>query len=148
MPYIEVIGGEIPTGKWDTKYLFEDIFPEIVINFEGQPRKLNLNNIKSADVVDQEEIKSIAASAGWGIAAGLVAGILTGGLGLIAGGVAGAMAKGRKTVVTFMCELNDGRKFIAATDPQTWKKVMGITMTPEDKRFERKALNTAKIKDI
>jgi len=101
---------------------------------------LDLNAIKSAEIVDQEQVKSIASSAGWGLAAGLVAGVLTGGLGLIVGGVAGALAKGQKTVVTFMCELGDGRKFIAATDSQTWKKIMGITMTPGDKRFKRKAL--------
>ncbi|MBW4539737.1 MAG: hypothetical protein KME43_11425 [Myxacorys chilensis ATA2-1-KO14] len=148
MAQVEILGGEIPTGKWDTKYFFEDVFPEIVINVDGQFRKLDLNSIKSAEIVDQEQIKSIASSAGWGIAAGLVAGILTGGLGLIAGGVAGAIAKGQKTVVTFMCELSDGRKFIAATDSQTWKKIMGITMTPEDKRFKRKALPTAKITSI
>ncbi len=148
MAQIEVLGGEIPTGKYDTKYLFEDIFPEIVINVDGEFRKLDMNTIKSAEIVDQEQIKSIAASAGWGLAAGLVLGVFTGGLGLIAGGVAGALAKGQKTVVTFMCELNDGRKFIAATDSQTWKKIMGITMTPEDKRFKRKALPTAKITSI
>jgi hypothetical protein len=45
-------------------------------------------------------VKSIASSAGWGIAAGLAAGLLIGGLDLIAGGVAGAMAKGQKTEVT------------------------------------------------
>jgi len=109
---------------------------------------LDLNAIKSAEIVDQEQIKSIASSAGWGLAAGLVAGVLTGGLGLIVGGVAGALAKGQKTVVTFMCELGDGRKFIAATDSQTWKKIMGITMTPGDKRFKRKALPTSKIAPI
>ena len=107
-----------------------------------------MNAIKSAEIVDQEQIKSIASSAGWGLAAGLVAGVLTGGLGLIVGGVAGALAKGQKTVVTFMCELGDGRKFIAATDSQTWKKIMGITMTPGDKRFKRKALPTSKIAPI
>ncbi|GAB4232510.1 MAG: hypothetical protein Kow00121_60660 [Elainellaceae cyanobacterium] len=148
MAVVEVIGGEIPTGKWDTKYFFEDIFPEIVISINGEPKKLDLNTIKTAEIVDQEQIKSIASSAGWGIAAGLVAGVLTGGLGLIAGGVAGAMAKGQKTIVTFMCELSDGRKFIAATDSQTWKKIMGITMTPEDKRFKRKALTTARFTSI
>lgn len=148
MARIEVLGGEIPTGKWDTNYFFEDIFPEIVINVNGEFKKLDLNTIKSAEIVDQEQIKSIASSAGWGIAAGLVAGVLTGGLGLIAGGVAGALAKGQKTVVTFMCELNDGRKFIAATDSQTWKKIMGITITPEDKRFKCKALSATKITSI
>jgi hypothetical protein len=148
MAHVEILGGEIPAGKWDTKYFFEDIFPEIVINLDGQFRKLDLNDIKSAEVVDQEQIKSIVSSTGWGIAAGLVAGIFTGGLGLIAGGVAGAIAKGQKTVVTFMCELNDGRKFIAATDSQTWNKIRGITMTPEDKRSKRKALPTAKVVSI
>jgi hypothetical protein len=142
---IEVIGGEIPTGKWDTSFVFNDVFPEIVINIQGAFQKLNLNNVTSAEIVDQEKIKSIASSAGWGIAAGLAAGILTGGLGLIAGGVAGAMAKGNKTEVTFMCELQDGRKFIAVTDPKTWKRIMGITMTPPEKRLKPKEVATSKI---
>lgn len=142
---IEIIGGEIPTGNWDTSFAFNDIFPEIVTNIGGEFKRLDLNTIKSAEMVDQEKIKSIASSAGWGIAAGLAAGLLTGGLGLIAGGVAGAMAKGQKTEITFMCELQDGRKFIAMTDPKTWKKILGIVMTPEDKRFKPKQLPTAKL---
>jgi hypothetical protein len=145
---IEIIGGEIPTGKYDTSFVFNDIFPEIVTNIGGNFKKLDLNTIKSAEIIDQEEIKSIASSAGWGIATGIAAGILTGGLGLIAGGVAGAMAKGKKTEVTFTCELQDGRKFIAITDPKTWKKIMGILMTPENKRFKPKDLSTAKLPHI
>ena len=66
----------------------------------------------------------------------------------VLGGVAGAMAKGQKTEITFTCELNDGRKFIAATDSQTWKKITGIVMTPEDKRFKRDGLPTAEIAHI
>ena len=145
---INVLGGEIPAGKWDTKFLFIDVFPEVVTNVGSEYRKLDLNTIKSAEMVDQEQIKSIASSAGWGIATGLAAGLLTGGLGLIAGGVAGAMAKGQRTEITFTCELNDGRKFIAATDSQTWKKITGIVMTPEDKRFKRDGLPTAEIAQI
>ena len=145
MARIEVIGGEIPTGKWDTNFVFNDVFPEIVANIGGSFKKLDLNTVKSAEIVDQEKIKSIASSAGWGIAAGLAAGLLTGGLGFIAGGVAGAMAKGQKTEVTFMCELQDGRKFIGITDPKTWKRIMGITMTPVEKRLKPKELPTSKI---
>lgn len=145
MARVEVIGGEIPTGKWDTSFVFNDVFPEIVTNIGGNFKKLDLNTVVSAEIVDQEQIKSIASSAGWGIAAGLAAGLLTGGLGFIAGGVAGAMAKGQRTEVTFMCELQDGRKFIAITDPKTWKRIMGITMTPIDKRFKPKELPTSKI---
>jgi hypothetical protein len=145
---IEVIGGEIPTGKWDTSFVFNDVFPEIVANIEGKFKKLDLNTVKSVEIVDQEKIKSIASSAGWGIAAGLAAGLLTGGLGLIAGGVAGAMAKGQKTEVTFMCELQDGRKFIGITDPKTWKRIMGINMTPLEKRLKPKELPTSKIEYV
>lgn len=145
MARIEVIGGEIPAGKWDTSFVFNDIFPEIVFNIEGSFKKIDLNNVKSAEVVDQEEIKSIASSAGWGIAAGVAAGILTGGLGLIAGGVAGAMAKGKKTEITFMCELQDGRKFIGITAPKTWKRIMGITMTPLEKRLKSQKSLTSKL---
>jgi hypothetical protein len=148
MARIEVIGGEIPTGKWDTSFVFNDVFPEIVTNIEGTFRKLDLSTIVSAEIVDQEQIKSIASSAGWGIAAGLAAGLLTGGLGFIAGGVAGAMAKGQRTEVTFICELQDGRKFIAITDPKTWKLIMGITMTPIDKRLKPKELVTSKIEYV
>jgi hypothetical protein len=47
-----------------------------------------------------------------------------------------------------MCELSDGRKFIAATDSQTWKKITGIVMTPEDKRFKRKDLPSGNIAHV
>lgn len=145
MARIEVIGGEIAVGKWDSSFAFSDVFPEIVFNVGGEIKKLDLNMVKSAEIIDQEKIKSIASSAGWGIAAGLAAGILTGGLGLIAGGVAGAMAKGQRTEVTFMCELQDGRKFIGVTDPKTWKRIMGITLTPAEKRLKPKMLTTSKV---
>ncbi|KAM3113051.1 hypothetical protein [Phormidesmis sp. 146-33] len=148
MAHIVVLGGEILTGKWNTSYLFMDTFPELTIMDGSKFKKLDLNTIKAADLVDQEEIKSIASAAGWGLAAGLVAGVLTGGLGLIVGGVAGAIAKGQKTEVTFSCELEDGRKFLAATDPQTWKKIMGILITPVEKRVQRKALPTEKLESI
>ena len=143
MARIEVIGGEIPTGKWDTSFVFNDVFPEIVTNVKGNFKKLDLNTVKSVEVIDQETIKNIASSAGWGIAAGIAAGLLTGGLGFIAGGVAGAMAKGQKTEITFMCELQDGRKFMGVTDPKTWKQIMGITMTPVEKRLKPSELLTS-----
>lgn len=148
MAHIEVIGGEIPIGRWNTSFAFIDSFPEIVFNTEDGERKLDLNTVKSAEIVDQEEIKSIASSAGWGIAAGIAAGIFTGGLGLIAGGVAGAMAKGRKTEVTFMCELQDGRKFIGITDPKTWKRIMGLTMTPIERRMKSQKLPTSDLEHV
>jgi hypothetical protein len=56
---INVLGGEIPAGKWDTKFLFIEVFPEVVTNVGSEYRKLDLNTIKSAEMVDQEQIKSI-----------------------------------------------------------------------------------------
>jgi len=38
---VEVLGGEIPVGKWYTNYFFEDVFPEITINVDGEFRKLD-----------------------------------------------------------------------------------------------------------
>jgi hypothetical protein len=134
MAKLEIIGGEIPLGKWDTSYAFSDVFPEIVTFHDGKFKKADLNQIDTLEIVDQEQVKSIAAGAGWGIAAGLVAGIFTGGLGLIAGGVAGAMAKSSKTEVTFLASFKDGRRFIATTDPKTWKKIQAILITPSEKR--------------
>ena len=42
---INVLGGEIPAGKWDTKFLFIDVFPEVVTNVGAEFRKLDLNTI-------------------------------------------------------------------------------------------------------
>jgi len=148
MAQIVVLGGEILAGKWSTSYLFVDTFPDVTIMDGKEPKRMDLNAIKAAELVDQEEIKSIASAAGWGLAAGLVAGVLTGGLGLLVGGVAGVMAKGQRKEITFSCELEDGRKFLAATDPQTWKKILGILMTPVEKRLKRESLPTAKLGHI
>ncbi|MGF1490028.1 MAG: hypothetical protein ACFBSE_23315 [Prochloraceae cyanobacterium] len=147
MSEIEVIGGEIILGKWHTSFLFLDHFPEIVIQIGEDLKKLNLNNIKSAEIINQEDIKSLASSAGWGLAAGMATGLFTGGLGFIVGGVAGAVSKGKKTEVTFMCELEDGRKFIATTNSKTWKRILALTITPKEKRLKPK-VDTSKIPHI
>ncbi len=136
MSNINVIGGEIPIGTWTTTMASspKDIFLVMIINIDGQLGKIDLSTLQLAEIIDKEKLKSLAASAGWGIAAGVAAGLLTGGLGFLVGGVAGAMAKGNRTEVTFSCTLGDGRRFIATTDLKTWKQIIAMSMTPLDKR--------------
>jgi hypothetical protein len=63
-------------------------------------------------IADEENVKKLGGTIGWGAAGGL----LLGPVGLLAGLLLG----GKKKEVTFVAKFKDGRKLIATTDSKTW----------------------------
>lgn len=69
---------------------------------------IKLNQIQAVAVATEESVKRFGGTLGWGIAGGF----LFGPVGLLAGLLAG----GRGKNVTFVCQLKDGRRFLATAD--------------------------------
>jgi len=127
MGKIKVLAGDIERGSWNTIFLFGGAqMYQIQHAYTEKPTiKIDLKTVKSAEVQTEEKLKKLAGSAGWGFA-GAVVGGLAGGIGLVVGGLAGVLSGGNKTEVCFSCELQDGRKFLAITDNQTWQKILAL----------------------
>lgn len=92
---------------------------------KGQQR-IDPKWVKSAELQTEESLKKLAGSAGWGFTGAIVGGLLTGGVGLLVGGLAGVLSGGNKTEVCFLCELEDGRKFLAITDKKTYQSILAV----------------------
>jgi len=119
---------KIIAGNFPKNASFDKTFGQATLNyglFGGTHVKLN-NNIESVEIVTEENKKKILGATGWGLAGGIVGGILTGGLGLLVGGAAGVLAGGNKKEVCFVCYLKDGKKFMAVSDPKTYQKIAAL----------------------
>jgi len=119
----KVIAGDFPeNSSLDKKYGELNL----VHGFLNTKSVVLSYNIESLDVITEENKKKILGATGWGLASGIAAGILTGGLGAIVAGAAGVLAGGNKKEITFACRLKDGRKFLAVSDPNTYKKILAV----------------------
>lgn len=67
--------------------------------------KIQLEQIQSLEPASEEAVKRVGGTVGWGIAGAA----LLGPVGLLAGLIVGGKGKD----VTFVCQLKDGRKFLA-----------------------------------
>lgn len=92
--------------------------PAIVPKDGGLFNKVNFinNDIKSIEIITEENKKKFIGTAGWG----LVGGLALGPLGLIAGILAG----GNKKEILIACELKDGKKLIAEVDSKIYKSML------------------------
>jgi hypothetical protein len=92
--------------------------PAIVPKDGGLFSKVNFinNDIKSIEIITEENKKKFIGTAGWG----LVGGLALGPLGLIAGILAG----GNKKEILIACELKDGKKLIAEVDSKIYKSML------------------------
>lgn len=93
--------------------------PYLNVRFEGGPffgEKIQLNQIAEATVADEESVKRIGGTVGWGVAGAA----LLGPVGLLAGLLLGGKSKD----VTFVGVLKDGRKFMATCSGAEWKQIM------------------------
>lgn len=89
--------------------------------------------IKSVELVTQENQKKFAGSAGWGLVGLATLGPL--------GGLVGVLAGGNRSEVCFACELKDGRKFLATADAKTYQAFLGATLKssrPKSSLFKSK----------
>lgn len=117
---IKVIGGDIPAGDWDFNggMLTGDANAGIadVISLMGEIKKLTVQT--------QESVKDLAKTLGFTIAGAVLLGPF--------GAVAGYFAGGSRKEVCILCELNDGRKFVAVMDQRIYQQMLGLQMMSQD----------------
>ena len=122
--YLELHGGDFGEGKkkgyydtWDKDAIY---LPKPYKTFGGTER-IELSNIDSIQVADEEAVKKLAGTVGWGIAGLAVLGPL--------GMAAGLLTGGRKKMITFICILKDERKFLATMNNKGFIKLQGAHLT-------------------
>ena len=86
--------------------------------WKGETINLGLE-LERTELLDEEKVKKLAGTAGWGVAGAVLLGPI--------GAIGGMLLGGNKKEVAFAAYLKDGRKFMATTDGGTWKKLMAIT---------------------
>ena len=91
-------------------------FGNVMVYKNNHNFRLDKNNLQSVEIVTEENKKEIAGAAGWAIAGT----VLLGPLGLIAGALIG----GNKKEVTFVCNLKDGKKFLAIAESKIYTKLL------------------------
>ncbi len=109
---VKVLAGDIHQGDWE--------FNGGVL--WGGFDQINIGaDLVKIEVKNEESAKNIAQTLGWAIAGNIVLGPL----GLLAGA---AMGGNRKNVCA-MCELKDGRKFLAVMDSKIFQQMLALTMS-------------------
>ena len=74
-----------------------------------------VSDIEILEIASEETIQRAGGQAAWAIGGA----ILTGGIGLLAGAVLGR----KRDMVTFICKLNDGKKFIGVMKKKEFEKL-------------------------
>lgn len=119
---IKIEAGDLDTGTWN----FTSIFGSAIMTrpstklhpWKGEAYDFK-TEVESVDLLDEEKVKKLAGTAGWGLAGAALLGPL--------GAIGGMLLGGNKKSVAFVCHLKDGRKFMATTDGGTWKKILAAT---------------------
>jgi hypothetical protein len=75
-----------------------------------------LDDIEEVDVATEDSVKQIGGTIGWGATGAL----LLGPVGLLAGLLLG----GKRSEVTFVAKFENGKKMLATTDKDTYKKLL------------------------
>lgn len=94
------------------------VFGKMILRNKQHPimgESIPFNRLKLVQIATEESVKSLGGTLGWG-AIGAVA---LGPAGLLAGLLLG----GKSKEVTFLAELEDGRKFMATTDSKTFTEM-------------------------
>lgn len=109
---VKVLAGDIPPGDWEYNGgVLWGGFDQINIT----------SDLTKIEVKTEESAKHLAQTLGWAIAGSLVMGPL----GLLAGATMG----GNRKNVCAMCELSDGRKFLAIMDSKIIQQMLAATMS-------------------
>lgn len=80
---------------------------------------ISATEIKTVEKASEESVKRLGGTIGWGVAGGLVLGPV--------GILAGLLLGGKSNETTFVVKFKDGRKFLATTDSDTYKKILAAT---------------------
>lgn len=113
MASINVHAGDFPKGKASLMFGVLSFSWQMGDGLMG--KSIHLNELEAVDIATEESVKRLGGTLGWGV----VGATLLGPVGLLAGLLAG----GRKTEVTFVAKLKDGRKFLASADSAAYKKI-------------------------
>lgn len=122
MAAVKVEAGDIDKGAWQYSGMFGTAMLTRA-STKDHPWKgetINLGQeLERIEPLDEEKVKKLAGTAGWGVAGAVLLGPI--------GAIGGILIGGNKKEVAFAAYLKDGRKFMATTDGGTWKKLMAIT---------------------
>ena len=121
MSTIKIHAGDLDKGTWQ----FSGMFGSAIMTrpstekhmWKGETYNFS-TEVESVDLLDEEKVKKLAGTAGWGLAGAALLGPL--------GAIGGILLGGNKKEVVFSCYFKDGRKFMATTDSKTWKKIMAV----------------------
>jgi hypothetical protein len=108
---VKILGGDLQAGEWQfaTGTLW-GAFDQV--SLAGELQKVSLQT--------EESVKKLPEMAAWGLAGSLVLGPL--------GLVAGALMGGNKKEVCALCELKDGRKFLATMDSKVYQEILAMSL--------------------
>lgn len=113
---IKVIGGDLPAGEYDFNGGMLTADPAMgradVISLMGEIKKLTVQT--------QESVKDLAKTLGFTIAGAVLMGPF--------GAVAGYFAGGSRKEVCVLCELKDGKRFVAVMDQRIYQQMLGLQM--------------------
>lgn len=84
-------------------------------HFQLSTGLIPITDLITLEVADEDNVKKIGGSMGWGV----VGGVLAGPVGILAGALLG----GNKKETTFVAELSDGRQFIGTVDSKSFMQV-------------------------
>lgn len=108
---IEVLAGDFKPGK-NGQFVKGFLLP---VPGSLTRESISAKAVRELTVATEESVKRIGGTVGWG----LVGGVALGGIGLLAGLIAGGKGKD----VTFVCQFEDGRKFLGRTDSKTYQSM-------------------------
>ena len=106
---IEVHAGDFSKGKHS-----QFVGNKLVMSVPGKWFRQNIpaKEIATVELATEESVKRLGGTVGWGLAGAALLGP--------AGLLAGLLLGGRGKKVTFVCELKDGRRFMASTSSKTY----------------------------
>ena len=115
MATIKVVAGDLPQCDWTFTGSFGAAVMSEVTVFK-KPTKIDFRkDVERIELMDEERVKKLSGTAGWGLAGLALLGPL--------GAVGGMLLGGNKKQVAFAAYLKDGRKFMGVTDGKSWQKI-------------------------
>ncbi len=88
--------------------------------FQLSGETVHASRFLTIETASEDSVKKVGGAIGWGV----VGGVLAGPVGILAGALLG----GNKKEVTFVVEIDDGRKFMGTTDSKTFIGLQGAAM--------------------
>ena len=118
MAKIKIEAGDLDKGAWQ----FSNLLGVAIMRnastrehlWKGEAYDF-CTDMKEVELLDEEKVKKLAGTAGWGLAGAALLGPL--------GAIGGILLGGNKKEVAFVAHLKNGKKFMATTDGKTWKKI-------------------------